>query len=974
MTDSARRTLVVIDGHALAYRAFNALPPDLTAPNGEPVNAVYGFALMLLDVLDRQAPDALVVTFDAGRSGRDEIYPQYKAHRPEMDESLRLQMDRIGDLIDAFDVPVLKQNGWEADDLIAALAAQAGEAGWQTLIVSGDTDLFQLVDANTSVQTSGRRFSESKLYDVSAVQERYGVAPKQLADWKALVGDTSDNIPGVPGIGAKSATAIIAEFGGIDEALEHLEEITPTRARNSLAKHVEQARLCLRLTTIRRDAPVELDLEQATFGAYDRERVVNLLRELGFGSLLDRLPELAGEVVEPTAPDGDYVVVETMEALHALIETLGSAERIAFDTETTGTDPMRAQLVGLALSDRPGRGWYVPVGHAPPPVEPPDASAELPTQGSFDFGEHWKAESAAEGATSPEGEEQELVAASSAGLADQEPRNLPLDTVLDAMRPVLTGEALKVAHHMKYDVLVLRRHGLEVAGPVFDTMIAAWLSDPGRRGFGLKDLAWNLLGVEMTPISALIGTGKGQITMAEVPVAEAAPYACADVDLTLQLADLLEPALLEAGARSLFDDVEMPVAWILADMSEAGIAVDTHVLDEIRAELESRAATLAARIEQEAGRPFNIASPKQLGVVLFEELGLPPTRRTKTGWSTSAGALADLAGSHPIVSDVLDWRHVAKLRGTYVDALPELIHPETGRIHTSWHQVTVVTGRLSSSDPNLQNIPVRTALGGSIRRAFVAPPGYDLLAADYSQMELRVLASLSGDEALRAVFAAGGDIHAATAATLFDKAPEEIDSNERRIAKMVNFGTVYGISAFGLASRMDMSREEAQAFIDRYFEAYPDVRGYFDRLLSDVAERGYVETVLGRRRYFPELRSDATSRIDVNTRRRAEREAINAPLQGSAADITKVAMIRLHEALEARGSAARLLLQVHDELLLEVPHDELEDIAALCEAHMRTSITLPGVELGVDLSVGPNWGELSSWQSSPPAIASGNGR
>ena len=917
---------------------------------------------MLLDVLEQRHPDALVVTFDAGRSGRDEIDSQYKAHRPEMDESLRLQLARIQELVDAFDLPVHREEGWEADDLIAALADQAEAAGWRTLVVSGDTDLFQLVGPHTEVQVSGRRFSEAKRYDVAAVRERYGVDPAKLADWKALVGDSSDNIPGVPGIGAKTATAIVAAFGSIEGALDDLAEVEPTRARNSLERHAEQARHCLRLTTIRRDAPVRLDLDAAMIGEIDRERVVTLLRELGFRSLIDRLPELAGAPVEPTAPEGEYEVVDTLDGLSALVATLEQAERVAFDTETTGTDPMRARLVGLALSDRPGRGWYVPVGHEAPAPEEESATGAEPTQGRLDLGADFappEAEQTTEAQTAP--------APNSAPV-----RNLPTETALAALGPILSGPRLKVAHHMKYDLLVLRRHGLEVSGPVFDTMIAAWLTDPGRRGFGLKDLAWNLLGVEMTPISALIGSGKKQITMAQVPVAKAAPYACADVDLTLRLADLLDPELDAREARALFDELEIPVARILADMSEAGVGVDTQVLDEIRADLESRAAELAERVYQAAGREFNIGSPKQLGEVLFDELGLPPTRRTKTGWSTSAGALADLASGHPIVRDVLDWRHVAKLRGTYVDALPALVHPETGRIHTSWHQVTVVTGRLSSSDPNLQNIPVRTALGGTIRRAFVAREGHRLLAADYSQMELRILAALSGDEDLRAVFAAGGDIHAATGAFLFDKAPEEIDGNERRIAKMVNFGTVYGISAFGLAARIDMSREDAQAFIDRYFEAYPGVRAYFDGLLASVAEQGYVETMLGRRRYFPELRTGASRPIDVNTRRRAEREAINAPLQGSAADITKVAMIALHEALRERSAQARLLLQVHDELLLEVPEEELDAVATLCERLMRTSVPLPGVDLVVDVSEGTNWGELSR-RSTPQATSPSGG-
>ncbi len=966
---------VVIDGHALAYRAFNALPADMTAPNGEPVNAVYGFALMLLDVLDKQAPTHLAVAFDAGRSGRDELYPAYKAQRPAMDEGLRVQMDRIQDLVAAFGIPVIREEGWEADDLIAALADQAAEQGWRTLIVSGDKDLLQLVDEQTFVLTSGHRFSDTRLWDTDAVRARFGIEPEQLASWKGLVGDPSDNIPGVPGIGAKGATGIIAAWGDVQTAIAHLEEITPTRARNSLGQHTEQALLCERLATIRHDAPAQLEPEAVVFADWDRAPVVAFLRDLGFRSLLDRLPSSEDEPAPATAPEGEYQIVDTPEALTALVARLVDAPRLAFDTETTGVDPMRAELVGLALSDATGRGWYIPVGHVGPPQ--PDAHAAPPmTQGAFDFDEPVEPTPTDASTDAKERSETQQASASDMEVGAEETdlmpapgpeRNLAWSDVRAAVRPLLTGPALKVAHHMKYDIVVLRRHGLEVVGPVFDTMIAAWLSEPGRRGFGLKDLAFTMLGIEMTPISALIGKGKKQVTMAAVRVADAAPYACADVDITLRLADLLEPALLERDARDLFDDVEMPVAWTLGDMGEAGIKLDTHVLDEIRVDLTDRMATLAERIHEAAGRVFNIASPLQLGQVLFEDLGLPPTRRTKTGWSTAANVLADLAAEHPIVQDVLLWRQAQKLLGTYVDALPVLVHPETGRIHTSWHQVTVVTGRVSSSDPNLQNIPVRTALGGAIRRAFIAPPGSRLVAADYSQMELRILASLSGDEALRAVFASGGDVHAATAATLFDKDPSEVDSAERRIAKMVNFGTVYGISSFGLSARIDMSREEAQSFIDRYFESYPGVREYFDQLLAGVAEAGYVETILGRRRYFPELRSDATTRIDVNTRRRAEREAINAPLQGSAADITKVAMVAVHRALADEGLRAKLLLQVHDELLLEAPVDEVARVVEIAESLMRTGVVLDGVDLAVDVSSGPNWGELSRIEIPPSA-------
>ena len=547
------------------------------------------------------------------------------------------------------------------------------------------------------------------------------------------------------------------------------------------------------------------------------------------------------------------------------------------------------------------------------------------------------------------------IEASAGDAAAEPPANLSLAAVLEALAPALTGPAIKLAHHAKYDLLVLRRHGLTVQEPVFDTLIAAWLVEPGRRALGLKDLAWSELGFEMTPIKALIGSGRDQRSMAEVPVDEAGPYACADVDMTLRLAERLEPELEARRARRLFDTVEMPVAWVLTDMEQAGIRVDPAVLGAISIDLAERAGELEARVHAAAGRPFNIASPKQLGELLFDELGLPATRRTKTGYGTSAGVLEDLRGEHPIVQDVLDWRHVQKLRGTYVDALPGMINPATGRIHTSWQQTSTVTGRLSSTDPNLQNIPVRTELGGQIRSAFVPDPGSVFLAADYSQMELRILASLSDDASLRQVFEAGGDIHAATGGFLFDKDPLAVTANERRIAKMVNFGVLYGMGAFGLSRRTGLSRGDSADFIERYFDRYPGVRAYFDRLLAGASEQGYVETILGRRRYFPQLLSGADS--DRNTRQRAEREAINAPIQGSAADITKVAMIRLHAALRERGLGSRLLLQVHDELLLEVPQAELAELIPLTRSIMTEAVALP-VPMVADLSVGPSWAAL----------------
>lgn len=965
---SDRPTLVLVDGHALAYRAFHALPQDMSSRDGEPTNASFGFAAMLLQILETHAPDHLAVVFDAGLTERDVIYPEYKATRKAMDESLVLQMDRIKEIVEILDIPVYVCEGWEADDVIATLASQAEDAGLDTLIVTGDTDLFQLVNPHTQVVTSGRRFSDTIHYDVDRVRERFGVEPGELVEWKALTGDTSDNIPGVPGIGAKSATLIIAAWGSVEAALEHTDEITPARARNALIEYADQARLSVRLVRIRRDAPIRIDLDRTLWNGFDRAAVAELFRTLDFRTLLDRLPDAGAAPSTSDGTDGDgsaavivdYRVVDTPEGLRALAERIGAAERFAFDTETTGTDPMQAELVGIALSDAPGRGWYIPVGHVAPRSE-----GDVLEQGSLFGADPGDGGNGGEGRAGGGGARGEVEASTGgdtsgghAGVETDDAHNLPLLDVLSALRPALIGTAEKVAHHMKYDVLILRRLGLDVAPPVFDTMVAAWVAEPGQRGFGLKDLAFSMLSVEMTPITDLIGRGKKQITMAEVPVADAGRYAAADVDLTLRLADRLRSDLDEKDARPLFDDLEMPIAWILADMEEAGILVDPEVLALIRVELVARAESLEAAIHAAAGRAFNIASPQQLGQVLFEEMGLRATHKTKTGYSTAAGALEPLAAEHPIVKDVLDWRHMMKLIGTYVDALPALINPETKRIHTSWLQTSAVTGRLSSSDPNLQNIPIRTAIGERIREAFVAEPGNVLLAADYSQIELRILAALSQDPSLIAVFESGGDIHAATAAFLFDKAPADVTRNERRVAKMVNFGTVYGISAFGLSARIDMSREDAQTFIDRYFERYPRVRDFFDQLVASAKERGYVETVLGRRRYFPELRPGSPA--DHQSRQRAEREAINAPLQGSAADITKLAMLGVHRKLREMGGGGRLVLQVHDELVLEVPESHVRRTAAMVRETMETCYTLDRVKLVADVAAGPNWASLEA--------------
>jgi DNA polymerase-1 len=927
--------LVLIDGHALAYRAFHALPLEgFATRDGEPTNATYGFTSTLLHILQELKPDYIAVCLDAGHSGRDEIYPDYKAHRDRMPDEMRVQMDRIRQIVQAFGIPIVEVPGVEADDLMGALARQAAEQGLETVIVTGDRDLLQLVAPGVKVFLAGRRLSNGIVYDEEAVRARYGgLSPSQLRDFKALVGDKSDNIPGVSGVGEKTATELLRQYGSLEEIYSHLGEVTPPRYREALEKNRDAAFLSRQLATIRTDLPVRLNLEECTVRHYNRARVTELFRQLEFRSLLDRLPEMSAqgpgpsegrglslparptqlplfEAPEPRKPArraGPTVphIVREPEELAALVQQLARAPAVTFDTETTSEDPMGADLVGLAITDREGEGWYIPVGH-------------------------------------------------------RRGRQLPLGQVLDALRPLLEDPSVpKQAHHAKYDMTVLARHGIRVRGLAFDTMIAEWLCDPASHNLGLKSLAFIRLGVEMTSIQDLIGSGRKQVTMAEVEIEDAAAYAAADVDMTHRLVGVLEPELHQKGHRDLFR-MELPLVEVLMEMEMTGVALDVDFLKRMSAELGARMAELEDRIQGMVGMPFNINSGPQLAEVLFGVLRLPTkgVPKTSTGrYSLTAEVLESLRGAHPIVDLILEHRELAKLKSTYVDALPALVNPATGRLHTSYHQTGTVTGRISSSDPNLQNIPIRSSLGRQVRRAFVARPGWVLLGADYSQIELRVLAHISGDAGLTAAFGRGEDIHASTAAAIFDIPIDQVTPEQRRFAKQINFGLVYGMSVGRLARDAGIPQIEAENFVAQYFGRFPKVREYLERTLAQAKNHGYVETILGRRRYFPVLQS--ASPAQEQARRRAEREAVNAPIQGSAADIIKLAMLNLHRALHEQGLSARMILQVHDELVLEVPQEELPVVTPLVREMMESAYPLR-VPLKVDLSVGANWGEMKA--------------
>lgn len=913
----AKGKLVLVDGHALAYRAFHALPLTLTTREGELTNAVFGFASMLLKVLQEFKPEYAAVAFDVGRTFRHDLSAEYKATRAKMPDELAAQLDRIKELVSAFNIPVFEAEGYEADDVLGTLAKRAEEQDLDTVIVTGDTDAFQLVDAHVHVYTPGRRFSDTKLYDEAAIVERYGLRPEQLVDFKSLTGDKSDNIPGVAGVGKKTAAKLLGEYGTLENIYEHLDEVEPKRARKALEQGKDAAFESKRLVQIVRDVPLDLDLETCRMTDFDRDRVAALFRDLEFRTLIPRLPGgvpprgaqqmslFATPAEQRAAPRlGDYTVVDTAEALRALAQQLRNAPAIAVDVETTSTDAMTAELVGIAVTDREQAGYYVPMGH------------ERGTQVS-------------------------------------------LDDVRRELGDLLQSpDIVKYAHNGKFDLVVLEKHGLGLSPIGFDTMIAEWLADPASRNLGLKNLAWSRLRVEMTPISDLIGTGRNQASMASVDVEQVAAYAGADVDMTYRLAKVLEEELRSRELWSLFKDVEMPLLPVLARMEMNGVALDVDFLAEMSAELAERLGAVEREVYEWVGYQFNLNSTQQLSEALFTKLDLPTAglRKTSSGhYSTAVDTLEALRGYHPVVELVLEHRQLAKLKSTYADALPRLVNPATGRVHTSYNQTGTVTGRISSSEPNLQNIPIRTEIGRRVRRAFIAERGCKLVGADYSQVELRVLAHVAQDPAMMDAFARGEDIHATTAAAVYGIPVSEVTPDMRRVAKTANFAVTYGVTDYGLAQSTGLSRAEAEQFIQNYFERFPKVKQYLERTKRLASEQGWVETLLGRRRYFPELAS--SSRMHAQARAAAERMAINMPIQGTAADIIKLAMIRLQQALDARSLEAKLTLQVHDELVLEVPESEVDEVSALVKETMENAFPLD-VPLKADISAGDNWGVM----------------
>jgi DNA polymerase-1 len=1019
--------LVLIDGHAIIHRAFHAVPEDLSTSSGEPVNATFGFTSMLMKALIEEKPEFIAVTFDLPTPTFRHIhYPQYKAQRPTLPDNMRPQFARIREMVQAFGIQIYEHAGFEADDVLGTLSVQATQLGVDSIIYTGDMDTLQLVNEHVLVKVAKRGISEVTDYDVPEVMARYGFSPKILPDFKGLVGDKSDNIPGVPGIGEKTASRLLTEYGDLEGILAHVDALKP-KEQKLLSTGAEQARESKFLATIVLDVPLQLDLAACRMTHVNTETVISLFRQLQFNTMIERAlslfrllnisdktlsaetpspteeaPSPTDDAASPIIADADNLlyapplgvvpvlspplpptdpiaevvsenplpsaiglasvlpsstlatqdeelqqlslfeftehhtevvhklrlpsldqspiplfldeirsfektntlVVDTEDALRVLIKSLSDAAAFAFDTETTSDEPRHAELVGLSFSMAPGEAYYLPVGH----IQTPDG---------------------------------------------QEPgTQLPLSLVLEKLKPVMEDENVhKYMHNAKYDLAIMLRNGITIRGLAFDSMLGAYLAEPGRRGVGLKDQAFQRLGIVMTNISELIGSASKMISMSQVPIRKAADYAGADADMTFRLVEPIRTELQRNSLMTLYQRVELPLIPVLMQMELYGVALDADFLQELRVTFDEQLHVLESSIYEAVGHHFNINSTKQLGEVLFVELKLPTGKKTKTGFSVNADVIESLQGKHPVVDHLLEYRQLTKLKSTYVDGLLTLMDPNTGRVHSSFNQTIASSGRLSSSNPNLQNIPVRTEVGRRIRRAFVADPSYLLLTADYSQIELRILTHITHEPRLVEAFSNGEDIHTITASSLFGVPVTDVTKDQRRLAKTVVYAVLYGQSAFGLSQVTGMTNAESAEFIQRYHETFPNIKGYVDKTLHQAHNQRYVNTLYGRKRFFPEMH--ALSRTE---RQALEREAINMPIQGTNADLIKFAMLRLHYAFKKQHMKTRMILQVHDELIFEVPVEELERARPLIRDLMEGVAELL-VPIRVEMKVGRNWYE-----------------
>lgn len=933
-------TLYLIDGHALAYRMYFALTAGASSQRwqtstGEPTAGVYGFARELVRILEQEKPEYMAVAFDVGKTFRDEIFPEYKGTREKMPDDLRPQLDRIRQMVDAFHMPRLEMEGFEADDVLGSVAKIAAEQGLGVKIITGDRDLLQLVNERTAVYLAG----DDQTYITDAdVIKKLGVRANQVVDYKAIVGDTSDNIPGVKGVGEKTAISLLEKFGTLDAIYANLDQVE-NRWKGKLETSKEAAYMSYDLALIRTDLKIAIDLEDAKVKPFDGTALEEFFKAMEFRTLLNKVPVISGGSITAPAPapasmkpaksaktkSGQFsmfvnepqvvyesnaqkpnievVIVDTPEKLKDLTKELAQASVISFDTETTSTEEMQAEIVGISLAIKPGAGYYIPVGH---------------TSGN----------------------------------------NLPIETVIAALTPSMTDAKIgKVAHNAKYDYIILARYGLVITPLTFDSMLAEFVIDPSSRSLGLKNLVQTRLGEEMTHIEELIGKGKNQLSMADISIESVAPYAAADAETVLRLMPILQKDIVRANGTKLLAEIDLPLTPVLAEMEMTGILLDLPFFKKMSEELTQRIAEIEKRVFESVGKPFNINSTQQLSDVLFTHLRLePPDKSKKTAsghYSTSADVLENMRGKHPVVDMILENRELSKLKSTYIDALPAAMDSQTGRVHTSYSQIGAVTGRISSSNPNLQNIPIRTEEGRRVRNGFIAEKGSVLLSVDYSQIELRIVAHMAKDESMLAAFRAGEDIHVTTAAAVYGVENDAVTKDMRRHAKAINFGLIYGMSAFGLARSTDLTLAEAENFVKTYFEKFPGVKKYLDEIRQLAGQQGYVETLLNRRRYFPALQG----KINPQMKNREEREAINAPIQGTAADIMKIAMLKIPSALKAAGLKSRMLLQVHDELVLECPKDEMQKTAQVVQETMANAYPL-SIPLETEAKAGRSWGEM----------------
>jgi DNA polymerase-1 len=888
MKDAKRPKIVLVDGSNYLFRAFYAIR-ELSNSKGFPTNAIYGFTTMLIKLLRDQAPEYIAVAFDVkAPTFRHVAYADYKATRRATPDSLIPQIPYVKEIVRGFGIPVLEEPGLEADDIIGTVAVRQAREGMEVVIVSGDKDLMQLVTADIVMVDT----MNDKTYDIAAVKQRFGVGPEMVADILGLMGDTSDNIPGVPGIGPKGALRLIEQFGSLAEILAHPEKIHNLKTREAILANASKARLSRELAQIRTDAAFTFDIEACRRREPDRELLMALFREFEFSSLLQELKSRG----EQTA--GDYRIIRTEEELRSLILSLDQVQHFSIEAILSSSEAMRASLVGLAVSSALGEGDYIPIGH--------------------------------------EGDDLQL----------------PVETVLKALKPYLVNLAIsKHGHDLKTALIALSGSGVFVQGLGCDTMVASYLLNPAKHSFELANVVLDHLGRQVSTPKELTGSGLKALPFATLSVDTVGDYACRRADAVMALTVELSNKIASVEMGELLEMTEMPLVSVLAAVERKGVLLNLPLLKGMSQEIAQLLALSEEKIYRLAGEKFNINSPKQLQVVLFDKLGLPRGRKTKEGHSTDVDVLSSLALNHELPAEILSYRGMAKLKSTYIDALPELVHPLTGRVHTSYNQTVTATGRLSSSNPNLQNIPIRTIEGKRIRQAFIAPEGWEIISADYSQIELRVLAHLSGDESLIEAFTIGEDIHSRTASDIFGVFPEMVNSEMRRQAKVINFGVLYGMSAFGLAKELGITQKLAQAYIDGYFEKYAKVREYLDSLLLQARREGYVTTLLKRRRYLPEIASPQPA-----IRQFAERTAINAPIQGTAADLVKLAMVRIFRELAEGSFISTMIMQVHDELVFEAPIAEREALISLVRREMEGALKLR-VPLRVEIAVGKNWDE-----------------